>query len=183
MKCSNCGKDLDNDAAFCKFCGAKVGLPTETVSSKPARRTVGLANVILSVFVIALLAVVAYLLTANHNSITPPQTQILVNNVVSVPAHGSTHYEFTLTRNALVSGDFRAFGGAGNDVIVLVMDADSYVNWTNGHQVRVYYNSGQETVGHISVMLSPGDYYLVFDNGFSLITPKSVEAHVNLVAR
>jgi hypothetical protein len=32
-------------------------------------------------------------------------------------------------------------------------------------------------------MLSPGDYYLVFDNGFSLITPKSVEAHVSLFAR
>ena len=183
MKCSNCGKDLENDAAFCKYCGAKVGVPTEPVRSKPAKRRVGPTNVILSVLVIVLLAVVVYLLTANRNSPTLPETQVLVNNVVSVPAHGSTHYEFTLTRNALVSGDFRAFGGAGNDVIVLVMDADSYVNWTNGHQVRVYYNSGQETVGHMSVMLSPGDYYLVFDNGFSLVTPKSVEAHVNLFAR
>ena len=183
MKCSNCGKDLENDAAFCKYCGAKVGVPTEPAKSKPAKRKVGPTNVILSVLVIALLAVVVYLLTGNRNSSTPPQTRVLVNNVVSVPAHGSTHYEFMLTRNALVSGDFRAFGGAGNDVIVLVMDADSYINWTNGHQVRVYYNSGQETVGRISVMLSPGDYYLVFDNGFSLITPKSVEAHVSLFAR
>ena len=183
MKCFNCGKDLDNDAAFCKYCGAKVGVPTEPASSKPAKRKVGLTNVILSILVVALLAIVAYLLTGNHNSLTPPQTQVLVNNVVSIPAHGSTHYEFTLTRNALVSGDFRAFGGSGNDVVVLVMDADSYVNWTNGHQVRVYYNSGQETVGDLSVMLPPGDYYLVFDNNFSLITPKSVEAHINLVAR
>ena len=183
MKCSNCGKDLDNDAAFCKYCGAHLGAPTEPSSLKPARRKVGLTNIILSILVVALLAIVTYLLTGNHSRLTAPQTQVLVNNVVSVPADGSTHYEFTLTRNALVSGDFRAFGGAGNDIIVLVMGADSYVNWTNGHQVRVYYNSGQETVGHLSVMLSPGDYYLVFDNNFSLITPKSVEAHVNLVAR
>jgi len=183
MKCPNCGKDLDEDAAFCKYCGAKAGAPAELASGRPAKRAVGLTNVILSLLVIALFAVVVYLIVTDRSSHTSSQAQVLVNDVFSIPAQSSIHYRFTLTRRAVVSGNFRAFGGGGNDVIVLVMDADSYVNWTNGHEVRVYYNSGQETVGHLSVPLSAGDYYLVFDNQFSLLTPKTVEAHINLAAR
>jgi hypothetical protein len=183
MKCSKCGKDLDNDAVYCKYCGTRVSAATEGGNSNPQRRKMRLTTVVLSISVVALLIVVAYLLIRNHNNLTSPQRQVLVDNVVSVPAHGSTPYKFTLTRDALVTGNFRAFGGTGNDVAVLVMDADSYVNWMNGHQVKAYYNSGQETVGSLSVMLSPRTYYLVFDNHFSAVTDKSVEAHVDLVAR
>ncbi len=183
--CSRCGKELDRDAAYCKHCGAEVTGTGEgqIPKAKPKRVTV---VTIVSYFLGAfLLALAIYFIVAKNKPVPPPapQEQVLVNEVVSVPAHNSTYYQFTLNRNAVLTGNFRAFGGSGNDIVVLVMDADSYVNWTNGHDVNVAYNSGQVTVGRLSVGLSPGRYCLVFDNRFSVVTNKSVEAHVSLIAR
>ena len=82
---------------------------------------------------------------------------------------------------AAVSGRFRASGGGGNDVEVLILDADGFENWLNGHSVRTYYNSGRVTVGRIKVFLEEGEYYLVYSNACSLMTPKAVETEVYLV--
>ena len=88
-----------------------------------------------------------------------------------------------ITRSILPEGRsrFRASGGGGNDVEVFILDADGYENWQNNHTVRTYYNSGRITVGKIRARLSEGEYYLVFSNTFSTLTPKAVEAEVYLV--
>ena len=63
------------------------------------------------------------------------------------------------------------------------MDKDNYINWENGHEARVYYNSGKITVGKIDLHLSPGHYYLVFSNKFALLFNKKVDAHITLKMR
>jgi len=56
------------------------------------------------------------------------------------------------------------------------------VNWPNGHKTTTLYNSGRVTQNGIKVQLpsSTGIYYLVFDNSFSIRTPKAIEANVKM---
>lgn len=110
-----------------------------------------------------------------------PVEQILVNDVITVPAEKYYQYSFALSRNATLTGDYKAFGGSGNDIRVLLMDEDSYINWTNGHQANMLYDSGKITVGQIDIPLGPGKYYLIFNNGFSLLSNKGVNAHLKLI--
>jgi len=56
------------------------------------------------------------------------------------------------------------------------------VNWQNGHKTRTLYNSGRVTQSGIEVQLpsSTGICYLVFDNRFSILTPKAIQANVKM---
>jgi hypothetical protein len=69
---------------------------------------------------------------------------------------------------------FRAQGGSRNDIQVMIMDADNFENWKNGNSADTYYNSGRKTVGSFDVTLGKGTYFSVFNNNYSLITPKAV---------
>jgi hypothetical protein len=55
------------------------------------------------------------------------------------------------------------------------------VNWQNRHAAQAIYKSGKVTVGNFSFNLpqQAATYYLVFDNRFSLLSPKSI--HINAV--
>jgi len=75
----------------------------------------------------------------------------------------------------MVEGDFRARGGGGNDIEVVITDE----NGANGHAGRFWYQSGKTTVGNIDVHLGPGTYYIVFSNRFSLVSQKTVSARIN----
>jgi hypothetical protein len=81
--------------------------------------------------------------------------------------------------DAYLKGSFTASGGMGNDIKALVLNAENYLNWSNGHDCRTYYNSGQVTAGSFSVVLpGPGTYYLVYDNRFSLLSTKNVSENL-----
>lgn len=90
------------------------------------------------------------------------------------------YYSFTVGDRASVAGRFRAQGGSGNDVEVYILDEDGFENYRNGHRVQTYYNSGRVTVGTINVTLGSGRYYLVFNNSFSTVSNKAVNARVEL---
>jgi hypothetical protein len=90
-----------------------------------------------------------------------------------------------------VFGHFKATGGAHNDIVVLVMSDDQYVNWRNGRETiknnpvkdsftGALYTSHLVTQGTIKRILSTdaATYHLVFYNRFSLLTPKAVEAKI-----
>jgi hypothetical protein len=79
-------------------------------------------------------------------------------------------------KNARVTGHFQAFGGMQNDIQAVVCSEEDYVNFRNGQQARVFYNSGKITVGDINVPLPEGDgkYVLVFSNAFSVLSGKTV---------
>ncbi len=117
------------------------------------------------------------------SSIFQPHSTDVVSGVVSVPPGQSVYYTFTVpsdATSATVHGSFTASGGSGNDIKVYIMDNTNFINWQNGHQANTYYNSGQVTTDQFSVSLSPGTYYLVYDNTFSTFSAKNVQTTVTL---
>jgi hypothetical protein len=112
------------------------------------------------------------------------KTLNLVNGIITVKAGGWYSTSFTVSgnpSNETLIGSFTASGGSGNDIIALLLDDTAYTNWSNGHQVNVYYNSGQITTGKINVSItSAGKYFFVFSNRFSTFTSKEVNANVNV---
>jgi hypothetical protein len=111
-------------------------------------------------------------------------TDNVVNATISVDAMNHAAYRVTIgesQKDPHIVGSFRASGGMGNDIKVLVMTETDYVNWANGHQGSTYYNSGQLTTSSFDVgPLPPGDYRVVFDNSFSAFSRKNVTARVDL---
>lgn len=117
---------------------------------------------------------------------TGPVSLSLVPNAFTIKASHYSWYEFNVSgqyRNAYVSGRFEVSGGQRNDVEVFILDPDAFTNWQNGHSVNTWYNSGRITVGNINVPLMPGKYFLVFNNNFSILSPKAISANINLIQR
>ncbi len=80
-----------------------------------------------------------------------------------------------------VKGVFRAFGGSGNDIQVVIASPMEFQNWINGHQAQVFYATGKVTTGTIDVEnIPPGDYILAFNNKFAALSRKQVNAVVTL---
>jgi hypothetical protein len=110
-----------------------------------------------------------------------PGRAVIVNTAFTVKAGDAKYWNFTVGSNgANVVGRFRAEGGGGNDIKCLILDADSFENWRNGHPVRTYYNSEKITVASINVGLGEGTYTLVSDNTFSSVSNKAVTANVEM---
>jgi hypothetical protein len=106
---------------------------------------------------------------------------VIVNTAFTVKAGDAKYWNCHVgSDGANVVGRFRAEGGSGNDITCLILDADSFENWRNGHRVRTYYNSEKITVANINVNLPQGEYVLVFDNTYSVLTNKAVTANVEM---
>jgi hypothetical protein len=100
--------------------------------------------------------------------------QLLFNGQVQVPP--GKQYVITFStrsnyRGARIAGNVQAAGGSGNDIRVLVATGQSII-----------YDSGRRRSVVMSVDFSrPGQYTLVFDNSFSLVSPKVVFGRISLV--
>ena len=106
---------------------------------------------------------------------------VIVNTAFTVKAGDAKYWSFRVgSDGANVVGRFRAEGGSGNDIKCLILDVDSFENWRNGHRVKTYYNSEKITVANINVNLPQGEYVLVFDNTYSVLTNKAVTADVEM---
>jgi len=81
-----------------------------------------------------------------------------------------------------MKGHFTASGGAGNDIEVFVVNEDEYTNWQNGHPTKALYSSGKVTQDSINLTLpaEAATYYVVFNNKFSLLAPKAIEADIDV---
>lgn len=123
--------------------------------------------------------------SAYERNYSEPSIGLLnVSTSFTVGASQHAHYPIVVTgrENNRIIGRFQATGGRGNDIEVFILDPDSYTNWRNRHTVQTWYNSGRVTVGNINAMLPPGQYVLIFNNGFSLISPKAVSVQIQQVA-
>jgi len=78
-------------------------------------------------------------------------------------------------------GQFRASGGAHNDIRILITDSDECENYINGNRANVFYDSGQKTVGKFDVRLNQASYCIIFDNRNSIVSAKEVVARIALV--
>ena len=92
-----------------------------------------------------------------------------------VPASNYTALNpVTFTQTTHIKGRFKATGGSHNDIQMLIMDSDEFENFKNNNQFKAFYDSGKVTVGKFDVTLAPGTYVIVYNNKWSLITPKVV---------
>ncbi len=108
----------------------------------------------------------------------------ITNGAAAVPAASYSWYTFVVPQGAstiAVNGHFEATGGTGNDIQCYILDEDGLANFKNGHPATTYFNSGRVTQAKIgAVLATPGTYYLVLDNRFSLFTPKAVQIDATL---
>jgi hypothetical protein len=93
------------------------------------------------------------------------------------------HWNFQVVSAGRVSGEFRASGGAKNDIRVVIAESSECVNYLNGNRANTFYDSGPKTIGKINLTLPQGEYCIVFDNRSSVVTSKEIAATVWLQTR
>jgi hypothetical protein len=203
MTCPKCTASIPDGSQFCLKCGNPLNLTAASVPARPSvRQPAPRSNALNIALWAALIIVGGYmaLLLVNSQRIArfnstntnfapaifaQPHSVPITNGALTVNAGSFSWYTFAVPPGATVvtvSGHFAATGGFRNDIMAYVLDADSFVNFRNHHPVNTLYNSGKLTQSQISATLpnGSGTYYLVFDNRFSIITPKAVQVNATL---
>lgn len=204
MFCSKCGTDLPGDSLFCRSCGQ-----TQTVVSTgggaaaaPARIPISVSKpkgksaiwIVAGLVLIVALFGVWYVQNGSRQPMSTATARVaqpklyaqnMGDKAFTVKAGSAQYFSFeapTGAFNVNLKGHFEATGGTGNDIEVYVLTADDLVNWQNGHTVKALYDSGRVTQETVSVALHPGagKYCVVFNNKFSFLTPKAVQADIAL---
>lgn len=105
----------------------------------------------------------------------------------SITIRARTHQPYDVfvpdaATKVLIRGSFKASGGSGNDIIVMILNGPNYHKWRDGENFEAYYNSGKVTERELRTALpdGAGAYHLIFDNGFSTFSDKTVHTAVNL---
>jgi hypothetical protein len=127
-------------------------------------------------------------LNASHDSRVRDPLKLAVpitDTTFTVRNLGYVYDQFSVpaeAKNISVNGHFVANGGTGNDIEVYVLNADGFANFRNGHDATTLYSSGRLTQNSMRISLPSGEatYYLVFNNKYSLLSSKTVQAHVML---
>jgi hypothetical protein len=201
--CSECGADLPEDSQFCRKCGQAVKRTTAaggSVAASPAplksNRPDRLPLFFAVVLIVGLLG--WFIDHQMHEVGTPVQTSAtsqtplrrlhrvtIGTGSITVAAANSTYYTLPVPATATlvrVQGHYTATGGTGNDIEVYLLNQDQFTNWQNGHPTPTFYNGGRVTVGDIDATLpnEEGTYYLVFNNKFSMLTPKAVQETITM---
>lgn len=197
MFCTQCRTELPEGSQFCSKCGATQSAQSNSVDFKArrsARRRLFTAIALVGLGIILLVAIARSLVRTNQTNNAfirqmasigaQPHEQNIADEAITVKADGYAYYKFVVpsdSTNVWVDGHFTASGGFGNDIEVYLFDEDGFANWQNRHSANSYYNSGRLTQGEIHARLAvAGSYYLVFNNNFSLITPKAVQVSATL---
>jgi hypothetical protein len=195
--CGTCGSETPNDSRFCRICGDSF-----TIASGTARRGRGATNsqqttVVILVIVAALLGFACYAYSTHRaaadryalstfDRVTKkPHNIALSNQSVNINQLGYSYFKLDVPANAssvVLQGNFTASGGAGNTIEAFVFSEADYVNWQNWHVTAPFYSSGKVTMGSMEINLpsGAGTYYLVFNNKFSLLSPKTVHLDAEL---
>ncbi len=204
MFCAKCGSNLPDSSQFCLKCGSAIGavsagggaataVAPAKIAPIPRRKGVRTSYVaaLLLVMVFSAWYVISTIRSENQHAQSNATPSIQMHQMtfgagaITVAASRSLYYKLPVPEGATivkVRGHFRASGGRGNDIVVSVLREDDFQNWQNGHEINALYNSGQVTAGDLDVALpnGAGNYYLIFNNKFSLITPKAIEESIAL---
>ena len=209
--CPHCAEPIREAAVVCRYCNRSVApsgssrqpsqpptINTERAApiGRKSRVSTGLLAVLVVVAGIILLVIHDETSRTNgqhgHAASAAVQAALapvpvnlkLVSGNVEVGPGQIKWVNFTVppnAANAKVTGEFHAFGGAGNDIQVVITDPFDFENWKNGHPTNVVYASSKVTNGVISVRnLSPGNYVVAFDNRFSIVSRKEVTGNITL---
>ena len=121
-------------------------------------------------------------------SAKPPAVQSLaqaiVNGAFIVEPRTFKPFKIVVTpemANARLEGTFSATG-ARNDIEVTLLTEAQFTKWQNRRAFEATFASGRVTSGNIAVELpaTPGTYFVVFSNRFSIFSNKAVNADVQL---
>ena len=118
-------------------------------------------------------------LTRKPHSIPVSDHELTINQLgysyikLPVPAKASS---------VVLHGNFTASGGGGNTIEVFVFSQDGYENWQKQQYADPFYSSGRVSMDKIEANLpsGAGTYYLVFNNKFSSVTPKTINVDAKL---
>lgn len=191
IKCPECGSDISDQTPACPKCGYPIKnrlLSSPSQPNKPIRKGSLSKWLLLFLLLIVLILILKNNYSRIGSSFIPFQhTLTLVQGSIVAKAGYYRSYEFSTVSNAhnnKLSGRFQASGGSGDDIRVIIMTKDDYTNFVNGHSAHCYYDSGKNTVSTIDVDLpsGPQNYVLVFDNTFSILTDKEVNANINFIS-
>ena len=211
LACTHCGANLPEGSQFCLKCGQAIlsaegpstaievaatavvrsrSLPRDPARPQPQRRQR------LRIFLWVLVLLLPFGIWWATSSDTPAaqqlrelfitsRTEAILPATLSVNQNSFSAYKFTVPANAskvVVSGQFKATGGASNEVEVHILADAAFAAWQSGYSTNTYYSSGRVSQGDINAALPPGagTYYMVFNNKFSPRMAKSVQADVNL---
>lgn len=116
-----------------------------------------------------------------------PENRAIVPARVTVPAGRMTYWPVKIgyVKDGRIAGNAMAAGGAGNDIRVLILTEPQLRAMTAGQRLaQPFYDSGKRRSVVLSVPVSePGTYYVVFDNTFSMVSPKDVSTDLRLLHR
>ncbi len=198
MFCPSCGKEIPDGSTFCLHCGKAVGATAEGETRKHSSKLLVALGVGAVVILLAVILGVTVREVKTPNELAPspaagtpptpllrPVTVKLASGQLVVRAGKYVSQRFAVDplrmQQARVIGHFRASGGAGNDIQVVLADEDAFENWINGHQAQVLYATDKLTNGSIDVPVTQaGTYYLAFSNTFSTVSDKDVFAEIEL---
>lgn len=89
--------------------------------------------------------------------------------------------DFNVPHIADLIGSFRASGGIGHDIEVIIIYKTLYNLWLENYNTFNFYYSGKKHADDFRISLSAGDYLLIYSNRFSLISKKRVTTKVYLI--
>lgn len=187
--CSKCKSEQPETAKFCSQCSQSLTEPQKVPGWMRFLQGCAAAFVVLVLWRVFDRSNKPFTSAGNGPTviqrIVQQQRQMpITSGAATVNAMSYSWWSFIVPPNVStisVNGHFSAAGGAGNDIECYILDEDAFVNFKNGHQVSTMFNSGKVTTGAINAGLnSPGTYYLVLDNRFSLLSPKAVEIQATL---
>jgi hypothetical protein len=201
--CPFCAEEIQDAAVVCKHCKRDVPSAAHTTaspapsvsrsaSSKPQSAPSGTTrrNTLLGLLVVLLLLVV--LVVANSGSdnsgsgaaalasavSAPNVIPIATNQELVIPAGSVQSFTWTAPQyqpNCHISGHIQVTDGGSKDVQVVVLDADDYQNWVNGHQSKAYFQTEKTTAVTLNVNTGTvGPLVVAISNGFSVLSDKKV---------
>ncbi len=97
-----------------------------------------------------------------------------LDSTVSVPARKAVTLTIPIghPQGAILENNFSVSGGTGNDIAVTLLAPNGLVIFDTGKV---------QSTGQFKLRLSAGIYRLVFDNTFSMLSPKSVSQDLKLI--
>jgi len=198
MFCSKCGTETPDDSQFCRECGRGLSAVSSANGAAAAVAPAPISverkknrKAFWALLVVA--GLVIYWATTSRSPgaqqvqqlVKQQHTQSISNPSQIVAATAYSYFKMDVPQGASsvhLQGSFTANGGSGNDIEVLVVSEQEFLNWQNRHPAKTFYNSGKVTAGSVDVNLPPdaGTYYIVLSNTFSLLSSKNVQINASL---
>ena len=201
MFCNSCGADISNTSRFCPMCGDSFLVSPNLRKRKMAGTSQFAPFVAAGVFLLAGLGYFAHTNHRLHSVSADSAVRVLDRSYdqltkkphgIPVSIHGLTinqlgysYFKLAVPANASsveLHGNFTAIGGAGNTIEVFVFSESGYGDWQKQQEAHPFYRSGKVSMDAIQAELpsGAGTYYLVLNNKFSTITPKTINVDAKL---